>query len=71
MAELAGAFPPWLSTHAFARELMGGELSVDKLSLLDKLLVRGLLYPAHDIRTIRQEAIDRLAGQVNAMSGAR
>jgi len=71
MAELAAAFPPWLAAHAFARELLGGQLSVEKLSLLDRLLVRGLIRPAREIRAVRADALDRLAGQVNALSASR
>jgi menaquinone-dependent protoporphyrinogen oxidase len=68
MAELADAFPPWLSAHAFARELLGGELSLQKLSLPDRLLVRSLIHPARDIQAIQQDAIDRLAKAVNAFA---
>jgi menaquinone-dependent protoporphyrinogen oxidase len=68
MAELSAAFPPWLSAHAFARELLGGELSLQKLSLLDRLLVRSLVHPARDIQAIRQDAIERLAQAVNAFA---
>jgi menaquinone-dependent protoporphyrinogen oxidase len=71
LAELASAFPPWLAAHAFARELFGGQLSLEKLSLLDRLLVRGLVRPAHDIRAIRPEAIERLAAHVNSLRDRR
>ena len=68
MAQLQEAFPPWLSAHAFARELMGGNLSLEKLSLLDRILVRSLVHPARDISAIQADAIDRLAAAVRALS---
>ncbi len=67
MAELQASFPPWLSAHAFARELLGGELSMGKLSLPDRLLVRTLVRPARDISAIHADALERLAAAVNAV----
>ncbi|MGA2615537.1 MAG: flavodoxin domain-containing protein [Spirochaetia bacterium] len=67
MAELQAAFPPWLSAHAFARELLGGEMSLGKLSLPDRLLVRSLVHPARDISAIRMDALERLAAAVTAL----
>ena len=68
MAELQEAFPPWLTAHAFAREALGGELRIAKLSLLDRLLVRSIVHPAVDVSAIRGDAIERLAASVNALS---
>ena len=68
MAELSAAFPPWLSAHAFAREILGGELSMHKLSFMDRLLVRSLVHPARDIQAIQKDAIDRLARAVNVFA---
>ena len=67
MAEMETAFPAWLSAHAFAREILGGELSLGKLSRLDKLLARSVIHLDRDISTVRGEAIDRLAQAVNAL----
>ncbi len=68
MAELQEAFPPWLSAHSFCREILGGELALNRLSLPDRLLVRSLAHPARDISAIRADAIERMAGAVNALS---
>ena len=68
MSELDAAFPPWLSAHAFVRELLGGELSLGKLSLPDRLLVTSLVHPARDLSTINGEAMDRLAAAFNALA---
>jgi menaquinone-dependent protoporphyrinogen oxidase len=67
MAELQEAFPPWLTAHAFDREILGGELLLKRLSLLDGLLVRSLVHPARDVSAIRRDAIEGLAAAVNAL----
>lgn len=69
MAELNAAFPPWLTAHAFARELLGGALTLSKLSLADRLLVRGLMRPPRDVSAVRDDAIERLAAAVAALPG--
>lgn len=70
VAELQTAFPPWLTAHAFVRELLGGTLSLERLSLPDRILVRSLVHPARDISTISPEAIERVAAAVNVLSRA-
>ncbi|HUI72858.1 MAG TPA: flavodoxin domain-containing protein [Spirochaetia bacterium] len=67
MAELHAAFPPWLTTHAFVHEVLGGTLTLRKLSLPDRILVRSLVHPARDISTIDSKAIERFAAAVNAL----
>jgi menaquinone-dependent protoporphyrinogen oxidase len=67
MAELQAAFPPWLLVHAFAREVFGGELSLKKLSLLDRFLARSAIRAKGEISTIRSDAIERFAKAVNAL----
>ena len=66
-AQLQAAFPSWLTTHAFASGLFGGALRYDRLKLLDRLLVRGLAHPAGDVSTVRTEAIEAMADEVNAL----
>jgi menaquinone-dependent protoporphyrinogen oxidase len=69
MAELNAAFPPWLLAHAFTRELLGGEVRLDRLSFGDRLLVRGLMRPPRDVSSISAEAIERLAAAVSRPAG--
>ena len=71
MGELEAAFPPWLSAHAFAREVLGGEIFPGKLSLLHRLLTKSVIHLDHDISTIRRDAIERLANAVNALQASR
>ncbi len=40
--QLLHAYPDWLYVHAFARRALGGELHMDKLKGLDRLLVARL-----------------------------
>lgn len=64
MAELNAAFPAWLLAHAFAKELLGGEVRLDRLSFGDRLLVRSLMRPARDVSSISPEAMTRIAAAV-------
>ncbi len=69
MAELEAAFPGWLLAHAFARSLLGGEVHPERLSFLDRLLLRGLEVPSGGLATLRPEAIEELAAAVNERRG--
>ena len=69
MAELNAAFPPWLTAHAFSRELLGGALRLDRLTVPDRLLVRCLMRPPRDVSSVREEAIERLAAAVTGLPG--
>jgi menaquinone-dependent protoporphyrinogen oxidase len=65
-AQLQSAFPGWLSAHSFARSLFGGELHADRLTLLDKVLVRGLPRPPHGASLLDTDAIAAMADAVNS-----
>jgi menaquinone-dependent protoporphyrinogen oxidase len=67
-AQLQAAFPSWLTGHAFARGFFGGALRYDRLSLLDRLLVRGLAHPGGDVSTVSTAAIEAMARAVNALT---
>lgn len=64
--QMQAAFPDWLLAHAFARVLPGGEIHVNRLSFLDRLLVRALPHPTGDVSRLRPEALDELAGAARA-----
>jgi menaquinone-dependent protoporphyrinogen oxidase len=64
--QLQAAFPEWLAAHAFARSVFGGELRYDKLTLLDKLLVRGLPRPPHGVSLLDTDAVAAMADLVNS-----
>lgn len=64
--QLQAAFPEWLAAHAFACSLFGGELRYDKLTLLDKLLVRGLPRPPHGVSLLDTDAVAAMADLVNS-----
>ncbi|MGO9309878.1 MAG: flavodoxin domain-containing protein [Spirochaetia bacterium] len=59
--QLQSAFPDWLLAHAFARALPGGEVHYDRLTFLDRLLVRRLPHRTGDFSRMRPEALDELA----------
>jgi menaquinone-dependent protoporphyrinogen oxidase len=69
--QLQAAFPDWLAAHAFARSLFGGDLHYDRLTLLDRLLVRGLPRPRQGVSLLDRDAITAMADLVNsALAGA-
>jgi menaquinone-dependent protoporphyrinogen oxidase len=63
-AQLDSAFPDWLSLHAFGRWVLGGEVRLDRLNLLDRFLVRRLIRVQRDIAKMRPEAVDPIARRV-------
>jgi menaquinone-dependent protoporphyrinogen oxidase len=64
--QLQAAFPEWLAAHAFARSLFGGDLRYDRLTLLDRLLVRGLPRPPHGVSLLDTDALSAMAALVNS-----
>ncbi len=64
--QLQAAFPEWLSAHAFACSLFGGDLRYDRLTLLDRLLVRGLPRPPRGVSLLDTDAIADMADIVNS-----
>ncbi len=69
VAELASSFPEWLQAHAFARAWLGGEVHPERLTLLDRLLLRGLDIPAGGLSALRPEALNELADAVRGLGG--
>jgi len=65
-AELEAAFPPWLTAHARVRRVVGGAIAFERLTPVDRLLVRPVV--TSDIRTIRLEELDAIA---EALKGTR
>jgi menaquinone-dependent protoporphyrinogen oxidase len=65
--QLDEAFPSWLRAHSFANELFGGELRPARLSVLDRLLVRGLTDSTTDTDLLDRAAVERLAQSTIAL----
>jgi menaquinone-dependent protoporphyrinogen oxidase len=63
-AQLDSAFPQWLSLHAFGRWALGGEIRLERLGLLDRLLVRALVREAGDVSRFRPEDLEPILRQV-------
>jgi menaquinone-dependent protoporphyrinogen oxidase len=68
LMQLQSAFPDWLLAHAFSRVLPGGEIHYNRLTLLDRLLVRGLPHPPGDLSRMNPAALDELAAAARALS---
>jgi menaquinone-dependent protoporphyrinogen oxidase len=66
-AQLRGAFPEWLSAHAFAASVFGGELHHDRLSAFDRLLLLGLPRNSQEVSLLNRAAIESMAASVNAL----
>ena len=64
--QLQGAFPDRLAAHAFARSLFGGDLHYERLTFVDRLLVRGLPRPPRGTSLIDTAAIAAMADLVNS-----
>jgi menaquinone-dependent protoporphyrinogen oxidase len=65
--QLQAAFPDWLTAHAFATGLFGGEFHYRELTLLDRLLVRSVSPVSKDVSRLRPEAVEGLAEAVNSL----
>jgi len=67
LLQMQSAFPDWLLAHAFARVFPGGEIHYDRLTLLDRLLVRGLPHPPGDLSRLNPGVLDELAAAARAL----
>ena len=60
-AELAESFPPWIAAHAAGRYAFGGAVTLSRLGLLDRFLMRKVAQTNHDLNTVKEERISALA----------
>lgn len=67
--EMQSAFPDWLLAHAFGRALAGGQIRMDRLSFLDRLMVRAIPHPAGDISRLQPRALEELAKAARTAAG--
>jgi menaquinone-dependent protoporphyrinogen oxidase len=70
-AQLRAAFPDWLTGHAFAAGLFGGEIRYRELTFLDRLLVRSVSPLSTDVSHPKPEAMQAMADAVNALPRLR
>lgn len=72
-AQLVSAFPEWAFAHAFSRRALGGRVDLARLSLVDRILVRGLSPIGRELGSetvldrIAYDQVDLLAADVNAL----
>ncbi len=66
-AQLAASFPPWLAAHAFTRAWLGGELRLERLTPVDRFLVRSVPGAETSASLLRLEVIEELARRITAL----
>ncbi len=64
LEQLREAFPGWLQVHAKGAHNVGGEIILEKLRFLDRLIIRNFAKVQENVRKIDEEAIDRLAADI-------
>jgi menaquinone-dependent protoporphyrinogen oxidase len=64
MAQLTSLFPDWLVAHAVGREWLGGALEPDRLTGVDRLLVRGVPGAGERVSVERPDSVQVLARAV-------
>jgi menaquinone-dependent protoporphyrinogen oxidase len=65
--ELAAAFPEWLSAHAFSRRILGGEVRLATLGMLDRFLFGRLAGQRADVSRVDARQIEALAAELAAL----
>ena len=63
--ELAAGYPEWLSSHAFERAILGGEVRLGALRPLDRFLFTRLGKVTVDVSRIDHGAIGALAAKID------
>ncbi|HUX50003.1 MAG TPA: flavodoxin domain-containing protein [Spirochaetia bacterium] len=63
-AELTESFPPWIAAHAAGRYAFGGAVTLSRLGMLDRFLMRKVAQTDHDLNTVKEERISALAGDM-------
>jgi menaquinone-dependent protoporphyrinogen oxidase len=64
LEQLREAFPAWLQVHAEGAHNVGGEIILDKLRFLDRLIIQNFAKTEESVRKIDEDAIDRLAADI-------
>ena len=62
--QLREAFPPWLQVHAKGAHSVGGEIILEKLRFLDRIVIRNFGGVAENISKIDSGAIKRLVADI-------
>jgi menaquinone-dependent protoporphyrinogen oxidase len=65
--QFQGAFPKWLSEHAFVTSLLGGELHRARLTLWDRFSLLGNPRWSQEVLHIDQGALESTVAAVNAL----
>lgn len=66
LEQLREAFPAWLQVHALGSHNVGGEIILDKLRFLDRLIIRNFAKLEESVRKLDGGAIDRLVADIGS-----
>lgn len=64
LEQLREAYPPWLQIHAKGAYNVGGEIILDKLRFLDRMIIKNFAKTKESIRKIDDAAIERIAADL-------
>jgi menaquinone-dependent protoporphyrinogen oxidase len=67
-AQIGENFPGWLLAHAFGRYNLGGAVHFSSLRLVDRLIMKKIAKVSSDIDSINESEIERLTGDVDAIT---
>ena len=62
--ELRAAFAPELLAHATARGIFGGELHLERVSFIERFMVRAVVRSEYSINTFSEERVARFVRQL-------
>jgi menaquinone-dependent protoporphyrinogen oxidase len=66
MQQLEQGFPPWILSRAFGKYVVGGEVKMEELSFLHRLIMRGVAKTKEDISSLDEPEIERMIAEVRA-----
>lgn len=66
LEQLREAYPGWLQVHAKGAHNVGGEIVLEKLRFLDRIIIRNFAKVGENINRIDSGAIDRMVGDLRS-----
>lgn len=69
MEQIKNSLPDWVVNKAFAKEYLGHELSLEKMSFMDKLITKSVVRVKESYSDLKTENINRLINTINRLDG--
>ncbi len=69
MEQITNNLPEWVVNKAFAKEHLGHELSLEKMSFMDKLITKSVVKVKESYSDLKTENINRLINKINGLDG--